>query len=107
MLYTNKQLIKATCDATRLVLYFNLGKIDTLAFRKGAFSTMSLDEQKQVYDFAEKFLDAHPILKSIVKTHIDENEMFSSLYHNPPHRFRGSYNKVIIRSFAGIMSMSL
>ena len=104
-MYTDKQLKDATCDATRLVLYFR--QIDTLAFRNGAFLTMSLDEQKQVYDFAEKFLDAHPILKSIVKTHIDENEMSSSLYHNPPHKFRGSYSPVVIKSFAGLMSMSL
>ncbi len=104
-MFTNNQLITATCDATHLVLYFK--QIDMLAFRKGAFLTMSINEQKQVYDFAKKFLDAHPILKSIVKAHIDESEMSSSLYHNPPHKFRGSYSPVVIKSFAGLMAMSL
>lgn len=102
---TQNELSKALYSAFLLVITFN--KIDTLVFRKGALLDKNITQQKQLIKLSELYLNAHPVLKSIVKNHIDMSEMSSGLYHNPPHKFRGSYRKVVVKTFAGIMAATI
>ncbi|MFV0400971.1 MAG: hypothetical protein ACK5LX_10190 [Oscillospiraceae bacterium] len=106
-MYTTKKLDNAFSSAISIVNF--KGGFDTFKFRKGFEYDLSMDEQEEVLDYLKTKIQKGSLIYQAVKSQIDNQEFLSSDYYaNPyPRTFRGAYSPVVVKTFGGVMALSL
>jgi hypothetical protein len=107
-MYTINQLDDAFNSALCIVNF--KGGFDSFKFRKGfeEETAISNQEKKEILDYLKIRLKRGNEIFEKIREQIEKQEFASDYYQNPyPRKFRGAYYPVILKTFAGIILISL
>ncbi|WP_217587850.1 hypothetical protein [Lentibacillus saliphilus] len=104
---TVKQLDYAFNSALNVVTF--KGGFDSFKFRKGfdEATNISIEDKEEIMKYLENKIPKSSEEYQLVRKQINHNEFLSTDYYENPHprKFRGTYAPVILKTFAGIMSL--